>query len=602
MDSLHKDSNKKTRPKGLSLVFNLSFLVSAAVLASALLAVWLYGMRTDSLYNAEVRNNLVMLADTISPQVVGALAIRDKTSVNTTMTESIGSNEQIADAMIVLKTDKLVFYDIDGKRAGKVFTDSLKKKDVKYISRPIVLRTGLGYGLKVSEEKIGDLIIGVQHKNYLRNERVRGVVSFARSMSNNIAGSVAQGDFLQVRDIMGNMVSSSENILYAQLLHTDGTILFYNEVGKSEKKTREMEGEKEKSIAGMRAMHVSVRKPLLIQNILGPKGVPVLDISVPVLRKGEKIGVVRIGYSMADFVAAQARSRMMLAAMAFLFALIGVGIALYMAMRISHPIRVLALAARSIGQGELDKKVKIKSGGRETRELGESFNQMVDGLRERDFVKDTFGKYMSKQVADEILKNPESIILGGKKQEVTILFSDIRGFTSFSESHPPEVVIHHLNEYMSAMVDVVIKYEGIVDKFIGDAIMALFGSPIRRDDDPLRAVKTALEMQERLIGLNRKWEAEGKVPFRIGIGINTGEVIVGNVGDIRKMEYTVIGDNVNLASRIEGLTKELKCPIIISLSTYNKVKDFAVARQLDSVNVRGKTQTVELFELLGLKD
>ncbi len=593
---------KAARGQGLPLVIILSILVSASVLLSALLGIWLYMTRSDSLYNAEVRNNLVMLADTVSPQVVGALAIRDSAAVNAIMTDSVGANEQVADAMIYLKEDGKVFYDIDGPREGKKFTEKLKKPGVIYIERPIVLRTGLGYGLKVSEEKLGALVMGVQHKDSLRNERVRAVVSFARSMSQNIAGSVAAGDFLQVRDIMGNMVGSSRNIIYAQLLHTDGTILFYTEAGQSEEKMRAMEGEPEKSKPGRRAMRVSLRKPLMMQNIAGPKGEPVLDIAVPVLRKGGKIGVVRIGYSMADFIAAQARTRMLLAAMATVFVLIGLGFALYISMRISHPIRVLAAAARRIGRGEMEQKVDIHSGGRETRELGQSFNQMIDGLKERDFVKDTFGKYMSKQVADEILRNPESITLGGKKQEVTILFSDIRGFTPFAEGRPPEEVISHLNEYMSAMVDVVIKYEGIVDKFIGDAIMALYGSPIRRDDDPLRAVRTALEMQQRLVDLNRTWEAQGKHPFKIGIGINTGEVIVVNIGDILKMEYTVIGDNVNIASRIEGLTKDYECPIIISQSTYDRVKNHVRVRKLETTIMKGKSQAVEIYELLGMTE
>ncbi|MFA6449911.1 MAG: adenylate/guanylate cyclase domain-containing protein [bacterium] len=599
---------KEPRKRGMPIVVNLSLLVSAGVLISALLAIWIYGMRSDSLYNAEVRNNLVMLADTVSPQVVGALAIRDAAAVNAIMTDSVGANEQVADAMIVLKETGEVFYDLEGPREGRKFTDKLKKPGVVYISRPIILRTGLGYGLKVSEEKLGSLVMGVQRKDFLRNERVRAVVSFARSMSQNIAGSVAAGDFLQVRDIMGNMVGSSRNIVYAQLLHTDGTILFYTEIGKSEEKTRALEGEKETSAAGRRAMRVSLRKPLLMQNIAGSDGEPILDIAVPVLRKGEKIGVVRIGYSMADFLAAQARSRILIIAMSSLFALVGLAFAFFTALRISQPIRVLASAAQRLGAGDMDQKVFIKTGGRETRELGASFNQMIDGLKERDFVKDTFGKYMSKQVADEILKNPDAIALGGKKQEVTIMFSDIRGFTPFAEGRPPEEVISHLNEYMSAMVDVVIKYEGIVDKFIGDAIMALYGSPISREDDALRAMRAALEMKQRLIALNRKWKDEGKEPFRIGIGINTGEVIVGNIGDIRKMEYTVIGDNVNVASRLEGLTKNLPglsedstCRIIISRSAYEKVMDFVIVNQLDAVTVKGKSQAVEIYELLGIK-
>ncbi|HOX28550.1 MAG TPA: adenylate/guanylate cyclase domain-containing protein, partial [bacterium] len=207
-------------------------------------------------------------------------------------------------------------------------------------------------------------------------------------------------------------------------------------------------------------------------------------------------------------------------------------------------------------------------------------------------------RYVTKQVADEIIRNPNAVSLGGKKQMVTVLFSDIRGFTVFSEKYAPEEVVARLNEYLSAMVDVIFENEGTLDKFIGDAVMAVFGSPIAHDDDPLRAVKTALDMQRRLNGLNEKWTSEGREPLVIGIGINTGEVIAGNIGDMRRMEYTVIGDNVNLASHIEGLTKNFNCPILMSASTYELVKDKVVAKNLGSVSMKGKLREVEIYELL----
>ena len=265
------------------------------------------------------------------------------------------------------------------------------------------------------------------------------------------------------------------------------------------------------------------------------------------------------------------------------------------------PIKELSDSTLEVADGNLDVHVAVRSHD-EIGILTKNFNDMTAGLRERDFVKETFGRYMTKQVADSILSNPDAVALGGKKQEVTILFSDIRGFTSFSESHAPEQVVSHLNEYMSAMVDVIIKYEGVVDKFIGDAIMAVFGSPIAREDDPLRAVKTALEMQQRLTALNEKWEQQGKDTFKIGIGVNTGEVIVGNIGDVRRMEYTVIGDNVNIASRIEGLTKNYNCPIIISESTYQKVRDHVQVNQLESVVVKGKSRSVAIYELIDVRE
>lgn len=591
--------NKKQK-LGMPIVFNTSLLVSSTILISALVAIYVFSWRSDRLYNAETLNNIEMLADTVSQQLVGPLAMNNLASIDRTMRDNIGGNTQVADAFIVY-TDGNILYDLQGKRDGGNYSEKLLLPGLTYISRPILLKAGAIHGIQVEPQKLGSIHLGVEHKNFLRNERVRSAVSFAQSVSGNVADSVAIGDFLQVRDIIGNMVGGSKNIVYAQFLHMDGSILFYSERGKPDKESRKREGDMENTLVGKNALNVSIRRPLLIQNTTGPDGGPALDIAVPVLRKGQKLGVVRIGYSMADFMAAQRKSKALIAVMSLILISIGLAFTLWTAMRIAQPIRILADAARKIGEGDLDLTVAIDSGGRETRELGRSFNQMIAGLKERDFVKDTFGKYMTKQVADEILKNPGMIAPGGKKQEVTILFSDIRGFTTFAEGRPPDEVLSHLNEYMSAMVDVIIKYQGTVDKFIGDAIMAVYGSPLIREGDTLRAVKTALEMQQRLNELNESWARVGKPPFNIGIGINTGEVIVGNIGGIRRMEYTVIGDNVNTASRIEGLTKNYGCPIIISRSTYEKVKDNVIANKLESAAVKGKSQSVELFQLVALK-
>jgi len=150
-------------------------------------------------------------------------------------------------------------------------------------------------------------------------------------------------------------------------------------------------------------------------------------------------------------------------------------VAFFFSRSFAKPIVYLSEVAQKVGKGELDQKVEIRAGGHELQVLAKSFNDMITGLKERDFVKDTFNRYMTKQVADEILNNPDAIVPGGKKQEVTILFSDIRGFTSFSENLFPEEVVSRLNEYMASMVDVIIKHDGVVDKFIGDAIMAIYG-------------------------------------------------------------------------------------------------------------------------------
>lgn len=289
--------------------------------------------------------------------------------------------------------------------------------------------------------------------------------------------------------------------------------------------------------------------------------------------------------------------------MTFLMVFFILAVALFLTHMIAASYRMplvsMKAAAGRIRSGDYNVSVPVYSND-EIGALGEALNEMAAGLAERDIVKDAFSRYVTKQVADEILRNPDVISLGGKRQEVTILFADIRAFSAFSESHEPEEVISHLNEYLSAMVDVIFEHEGTLDKYIGDAIMVVYGSPLPHEDDALRAVRTALDMKERLAGLNRKWKLEGKTQLKVGIGVNTGDVIAGNIGDIRRMEYTVIGDNVNLASRVESLTKEYNCDIIISESVYEKVQGKIDTKKLGVATVKGKSRPVEIYQLLGM--
>lgn len=219
--------------------------------------------------------------------------------------------------------------------------------------------------------------------------------------------------------------------------------------------------------------------------------------------------------------------------------------------------------------------------------------------KEKRKIKNIFSKYVSKGVVDELLKNQE-IKLGGEKRVVSVLFSDIRGFTSMSEKIKPEEVVAILNEYLSEMTDIIFANKGTLDKFIGDAVMAVFGSPFYLKDHAQRAVKTAVQMIKRLNELNEKWIKEGKKTLKIGIGINSGEVIAGNMGSLKRMEYTVIGDNVNLASRLESMNKELGTEILISENTYKEVKDIVKVRKFENVKIRGKEESITVYEVLDI--
>ena len=229
---------------------------------------------------------------------------------------------------------------------------------------------------------------------------------------------------------------------------------------------------------------------------------------------------------------------------------------------------------------------------------GVAYQYFVEG-REKRKMKRLFGQYVSKDVYEQLVANPSLARLGGQRREMTVLFSDIRGFTTVSERGQPEEIVQMLNEYFTKMVELVFLHKGTLDKFVGDMVMALFGAPL---DDPLHAdhaVEAALEMIEELRKLNVKWEAEGRPPLDIGIGINTGPMIAGNIGSDRIMSYTVIGDAVNLGSRLESLNKQYGTRIIISDGTRRRLTGAYVFRPLGDVVVKGKTQGVAIFEVVG---
>ena len=216
------------------------------------------------------------------------------------------------------------------------------------------------------------------------------------------------------------------------------------------------------------------------------------------------------------------------------------------------------------------------------------------------FIRNTFSKFVSQDVVEELLANPDAITLGGSKKEVTVFFSDVRGFTTISEKLGPEELVQLLNEYLSEMTELIIDYRGTIDKYMGDAIMAFWGAPARNDDHAYFACVAALAQVEALRRLQEGWSDRNIPVLDIGIGINTGAAVVGNMGSSRRMDYTLMGDTVNLGSRLEGITKTYGVRSCISEFTYERVKDRVYARELDLVRVKGKLEPVRIYELMGL--
>jgi len=223
--------------------------------------------------------------------------------------------------------------------------------------------------------------------------------------------------------------------------------------------------------------------------------------------------------------------------------------------------------------------------------------------KEKKFIKKRFSNYVNASVVDELLKNPKALELGGENKDLTVLFSDVRGFTSISEKlGEPQKLVALLNEYLGAMTEMIFKYDGTLDKYVGDEIMAFWGAPIPQEDHALRACKSALDQMWYLRNvLNPKLESEGRPVLNIGIGVNTGVMTVGNMGSHNRMDYTLMGDNVNLGSRLEGTNKVYKTNIIISEYTYEVVKDNVLVRELDTIRVKGKVKPVKIFELIEVK-
>ena len=275
----------------------------------------------------------------------------------------------------------------------------------------------------------------------------------------------------------------------------------------------------------------------------------------------------------------------------------GVSVALVtlMSQRVHGAMHALLRTMQHILQGDLTVHWSPRTTD-EFLDLGVGFNAMLLGLRERETVKDTFGRFVSRGVAEAVLEG--RIPLRGELREVTVLFQDIRDFTRLSEQMPPEAMLQLLNEFFTEMVAAVETHDGVVKQFTGDGVMALFGAPGVRAEHPTLAVRAALTMLARLEVFNNRRLAQGDVPLRIGVGIHTGKVVAGCVGPDTRLEYSVVGDAVNLASRVQDLTKEVGVAILVTQDTAARLGPEFVLGKRAVCTVRGKAQPVSVVEVL----
>ena len=285
------------------------------------------------------------------------------------------------------------------------------------------------------------------------------------------------------------------------------------------------------------------------------------------------------------------RIRMLLIIISLLALLLSIFGGAAIARRVTRPVHTLVAFARDIQRGDYTHEVNLQQQD-ELGQLGQAFNNMSKGLFERDKVRNLLGKVISPEIAEELIRS--DVQLGGEEKEITILFTDLRGFTGLSENRAPGEVLEFLNEYLTRMTAVIDRHGGVVDKYIGDAIMALFGAPLELSDHASRAVACALEMIEELEHNNAAFKARGWPQLAMGVGVHTGKVVVGNMGSKDRLNYTAIGDGVNLASRLESATKEFGVAIIVSEATMKQAAAFQY-RKLDIIQVKGKQQAVGIY-------
>ena len=271
-----------------------------------------------------------------------------------------------------------------------------------------------------------------------------------------------------------------------------------------------------------------------------------------------------------------------------------IGLAVFVAHSVAAPLRDLQTAMGRVERGDLQTRCPVV-GNDELGTVAEGFNRMVVGLREREFLRETFGKYVSPEVRDEILSGRLS--LEGQAREVTILFADLRDFTPWVEATDPRDVVRELNGYFTEMNEAIRRHRGLVLQFIGDEIEAVFGAPVADPTHAEMALRAALEMRERLSRLNAERQRAAKPPLRHGIGIHTGRVLAGNIGSAERLSYALVGDPVNLASRIQDLNKQFGSDILVSGTTRTLLDGRFVLSPLPAVRVKGSTVELEIYRL-----
>jgi adenylate cyclase len=327
-------------------------------------------------------------------------------------------------------------------------------------------------------------------------------------------------------------------------------------------------------------------------------GDELLFLEAPMTYQNLEVGHFRLAISRARITQNIGEAKVYFVILALMMTLVGILLSLGLSMYFSRPIRKLGEITKALGMGAFNCRIDVNRND-EFGDLAYAFNRMAEDLELKEKIKDSFGRYVAPEIVDMIISNPDKLWMKGSKVEATVLFVDIRGFTTISENKDPEAVVELLNDYLTRVTDTVIKYGGHINKFVGDEVMAVFGAPIRNPSHAASAVKAALHIQDQMAALNRT-KLLGETTIGVGVGVNSGEMLAGNLGSERRMEYTVIGDNVNVASRLTSLAKGGE--ILISKRTYDAIGDKKRlhVEERGKVPVKGRRRQIAIYRVLRL--
>ena len=404
--------------------------------------------------------------------------------------------------------------------------------------------------------------------------------------ANNASISLLNDDLLRLNTLIKE-AASVEGLLYAIIIDRQQVIRAHTDHSKIGTTLQLVEGKK----------NAKREKNIDYFDYKLPSGSSVLNLSRPITFKDKELGAVHVGVSL-DFIKDLIHKETISIIILSLFIiLLGIAIAILLGIEFSRPISKLVLATQEIGKGNFQYRIDMLRRD-EFGDLATSFNYMAKELWNKLMLQKSFGRYVSPEVLDMILAHPEDSWLKGTRNEATVLFTDVRGFTMYLENKKPEEVVEDLNEYFAIATQCILEHGGYIDKFIGDAVLGVFGVPIAHGDHAERAVRATVAMQKEF--KERAKQSKNWILSKVGIGINSGVVVSGTLGSQVKMEYTVIGDSVNIASRLNHLAGSGE--IIISKSVYDQTINLVSVKALPPQPIKGKSEILEVFQVLGLKE